>query len=764
MKKFLLLVGAVTAFLAGYGVSDSFAAYPSGGMYGRGEHNGFFTNINDNSGSPVLRQVYDGESIRPDVNDAASFISFIKYTKLDIDNNGSGDARDKTGAAFIIHTMLGSGTSSRGRPPSAAQIAEWEKRVHYLDAHNKVSWRVNYTFNINSYWQATDGGGSNPNDAAFYDEPGGNQTKPSIVFRNMNNSIIYAIKWECANPVGNVSALPPTPEFNMWGGTTVSDSTPIPGDTITFRHHLYNMGPDATNPDTISWRVYQGATQRSSGNAGTFAASGAAGHREDNIGVENYFIPTNTAPGTTICRNIWFSPDTHLGGSQEANEVCAVVQYNYSLTPAINVTVNGGAPSGGTAEAGDSITFTYVVNNTGTTASQTVNCNLYRVVRDGSYTAPNPPDGANNPAGYAPPGIGCPRTFPTGATTLNPGGETITNVTANKTYCQSFFIDPVAQGGGRVGTQSCIRVVAKPYLKVYGGDVSVGGGVESAPYTCAANNNGSAVSWNRGSSPYQGAGVQYAAFVLGRLLYFPTAQSAGSSASAPIALSFANTGSGITNTGSGLYGGSSGSVPCIQDYYASLPSASTTLGTSTNASSLVTGNYSRVGNLTITGGQVNPGQRMTIYVDGDVNITGSITYPGTWTYNNIPMFRLIVRGNIYIAPGVGALDGLYVAQNTTSSNGTIYTCAPGGVPPTLGASLYNDCDDNKLVVNGSFVARNVELLRTRGSLAQSSTDGGPGSTNAAEEFNYNPAFWIAQPNIVEGANSYDAITSLPPVL
>lgn len=763
MKKFLLLLGAMGAFLIGYGASASFAAYPSGGIHGRGEHNGYFTNINDDMGSPVLRRVYDGQAIRPDVVDADSFISFIKYTKLDIDNNGSGDTRDKTGAAFIIHTMIGSGTSSRGRPPTDAQINEWEQRVRYLDYNNKVNWSVNYSYTINSYWQATDGGGSNPNDDAFYDENG---TSPAIVFRNMSNAVVYAIRIECANPVGtgSLGPLPNNPDYNMWGGTTVSDATPGPGDTITFRHYLENIGANATTPNTISWRVYRDATQLFSGNAGTFAGTGTAGARKDNIQVENYVIPANTAPGTQICRQIWFSPDTESGGSQYGTERCATVQYSFAITPILNISVNGAA-STGTAEAGDTITFNYYVQNSGDTMTQPLNCTIYGIVENGSYTKPTAPafDNGSRPAGYVSPVHGCPRSFPRLSTTQLTPSENITAV-ANTTVCRTFILDPKSYTpaptygtGNYAWVEDCIRVVSKPYLKVFGGDVLAGSALETAPATCTNNTNAQIMSWNKRDASYTGAGVQYAAMALNRIGDFASAQRAGASAIAPTDLSFAST---TSNAASGNFGGTFGSAPCIKDYYADKPAGLPT--GSSNISSLGTGQYQITGNTTLSG-NINPGQKTVLYVDGNVNITGNITYPGSWTAGNIPFLLLIVRGNIYIAPGVTGLDGNFVAQGNGATGGVIYTCASGFTPPALGGTLYSTCQ-NKLTVNGSFTANNVEFLRTHGSLRQSTAAEAMGNGNIAEEFIYGPASWMAQPPAIGETTNYDAITSLPPIL
>jgi hypothetical protein len=763
MKKFLLLAGAVGAFLVGYGASASFAAYPSGGIHGRGEHNGYFTNANDDMGSAVLRQVYDGEAIRPDVNDAAAFITFIKHTKLDIDGNGSGDTRDKTGAAFIIHTMLGSSTSARSRPPTAAQIAEWEARVNYLDRHGKVSWRTNYSFTINSYWQATDGGGSNPNDDAFYDENG---TKPSIVFRNMSNQVVYAIKWECANPVGtgSLGPVPNNPEFNMYGATSLNNTTPAPGDTIQFHHRLQNTNTTyATSPDTIAWRVYSGTSAATmttataiTGNAGTFAAN----QSKPNLGTENVTVPINAAPGSQICRRIQFTPDTQNGGTSYSTGACATVQYNYDLNPIINIQVNGGAPVGSTAEAGDSISFTYLVTNSGTTVSESTNCNIYRNERTGAYTPPSPPTASNTPSPFTQPAHGCPRSYPVGSTTLVT--ETVASAAANTTYCRTFLLARSEYGVNvPKGVEQCIKVVAKPYLKVFGGDVMAGSGFETAPSTCSSNTNAQLTAWNRRSAnAYAGAGAQYAVTALNRIGDFASGQRAGASAPTPNTLSFAST---TSNPATGNFGGSFGSVPCIKDYWAgyatSLPDAS-----STTVSSMGTGVY-KLGAGQSIGGNINPGQRTILYVNGNLRITSNISYPGSWSTTNTPSFLLVVKGNIYIDPAVTQISGNIVAQGdgTITGGGIIYTCAGSATQPALGLTMYSDCD-NKLTVNGSFTANKIEFLRTSGSLNQSDINEGPGDGSIAEEFNYSPANWMSQPPVNGDSADYDAITSLPPIL
>src|SRR5690606_4776520 len=91
------------------------------------------------------------------------------------------------------------------------------------------------------------------------------------------------------------------------------------------------------------------------------------------------------------------------------------------------------------------------------------------------------------------------------------------------------------------------------------------------------------------------------------------------------------------------------------------------------------GAYQASGNVTVNvnPGGIGAGRHVTIYVNGNAYISNNITYQST-TYGNIgqiPSFRLIVRGNIYVAPGVTELNGLYVAMsNGTPNSGKFYTC------------------------------------------------------------------------------------------
>jgi len=313
-----------------------------------------------------------------------------------------------------------------------------------------------------------------------------------------------------------------------------------------------------------------------------------------------------------------------------------------------------------------------------------------------------------------------------------------------------------------------VFVAAKPYTRVWGGDISAGNGLADASGNCTAttNSNGAVVGWNRRANPtfaisYAGAAAQFGIFAMARITDFASAYYDAGGATEPQGLSFANTAAVVAN---GDYGGGLNKAGCIADYYGTRPASTAAIPATVAAMS--TGVYGGSGTVTLGGGSVvNPNNRITVYVDGDVYITSDIKYSGSWNISSMPLFELIVRGNIYIDNDVTQLDGVYVAQpNGSGTGGQIHTCATSAAPLAQTA-YYANCT-RKLVVNGLFTANQIQLQRTIGTLSQALVNEQSTSSNVAESFNFGPSLWIKQPvRQTQGATSdYDAIVSLPPVL
>jgi hypothetical protein len=427
----------------------------------------------------------------------------------------------------------------------------------------------------------------------------------------------------------------------------------------------------------------------------------------------------------------------------------------YNLNPAITTTVNGAAISGG-VEVGDTIRFVYTVRNSGTDPSPSTACTIYANVHSGYF----PARGTPSPGGGAGPATGCPRTFNASSTVQLGGPEDVVVSTGNQTICRSLFVSPATSTIASRGVEACIPVINKPYFKVYGAGLSAGAGFETTPGMCTPNTRAAVIGWNRGSANgYAGASVQMAAFALSQIYEVSTAfgNTGAWLAPKPSGLAFANT----TASGS-VYGGMFGSLPCIANYYASKPATArpfTTLAAATTSDA-----YTWSGAVLNLSGALPAGKRVTLYVAGDVFINGDISYPASWTTANMPLFEVIVRGNIYISSTVSRIDGLFIAQKNGAAGGTIFTCALSAAPLAPDASLFNRCN-RKLTINGVFVASQVRLLRTNGTVHQATAGETNSSGTIAEVFNFNPALWTAQPiGPVSSTAEYDAINSLPPIL
>ncbi len=371
-----------------------------------------------------------------------------------------------------------------------------------------------------------------------------------------------------------------------------------------------------------------------------------------------------------------------------------------------------------------------------------------------------------------------------GSGSINPGGSSATatssSVTAPAgfgTYDMSSSIRNSPTGSNLVVCNNPgedLSTEEQPFFVVRGGDVAAS--VVDAPTGCqgwgpitAPPGSVPIAAWNNGTSGLgnAGAGTNLAAFSRGQIRRFASAQGRNTFPRPTSELSFSSIVFGDLFGGVLTY-----SRPCPTDYAATRlatttsPIAGTTTVPSTNNA------YYASSNLVINSGgppiTIGLNSRPVFYVDGDVYINSNIQLAsGAATIAQLPNFYLVVKGNIWIAPSVTQLDGVYIAQPSGAANsGRIYTCSLrfGGInlPPTAGMlSNSGVCRTNQLTVNGAFLAKELKLYRTNGSII---------ANNPAEIFNVTPSTWLAVPCAISGcsatgnADGYDAITSLPPVL
>jgi hypothetical protein len=716
-KHIFLALAIVSAFFVGYGSTAIFAAgYPSGGVYGRAEHRGYFTNTHDTYGTYVLPDDYDGMAVPSDVDTIDEFVHFIKYTKLDLDDNGSGNTQEKTGAAFIIHTMIGTAAGSRNRPPTTAQIAEWEGRVRYAAEMGRITWKYNYSYTLNSFYQGARGGGT-PNDDAFYDDIG---TASTIVFRNASGTIVYGIRRQCANPVGNGSITPPPNDydFTMTGRTTTDRTTAEPGDTITFRHYVRNGGPTSTYPTNISWvtESMPGAASTGSGSGGVFTDG-----QEKLVRTEPVIVPANATAGQQICRRVGYTPTNETGGANgRGAQVCASVVIPAKLRAAMSVNPAAMAP-------GDTATFTPVVSATSNASPINVTCSITRTVY--------PAAGGSTSLGAQP----CQTTGGNNTITIGSGASVqlrqntyaaADNITIGSRVCDVITItDPSAAGyyndAADRTAEACVRIAKSPYVHFTGGDVWAGGGFAAvSPGTCL--NNAKITTVTRGQAltadgTRPGSGTAYAAFALGRITEF------GSASMAQVTATGAGDNWTFANTNTANLGFFNSGQHCIPDYVTNYQSATVVSGANVNVGGGGSGAWRVTGDATFVGASLGAGSQRVYLVNGNVTINNNITYPANFSSGtDVASLVIIATGDIRVAAAVTQLDGMFI------SRGTFYSCYPKTEPATL-----STCNQ-RLTVNGSVSANRVDLFRTAGA------DGTTPATQKepAEVFNLSPEVYI----------------------
>jgi hypothetical protein len=625
-----------------------------------------------------------------------------------------GSYQDQIGAAFIIDHMLGQG-SFAGRGAAAAGVGyarsnfgTWQNLVNtYASSPNPGSFGVQW-----NVWR----NGVNPNSAFFFDinDDALHQYIPGVddgpVIRFYWPGGEFLIQRVCGNLLGSLS--PPPSNRPPSGSISVSCNFATGQQTATYSF---------SDPDGTTWG---------------FIGTGAWNNWPPNpTGTYTVAIPQSaTNPYVAQVVNLAVYDSGPLGDGLYHTVASANTQ-----TPC--VTFACGAMTTTPTLIDPTMNFSVTVNVTNN-VSQTppgATMNLRITPPAGaiySYNNTQPAGGGGSVSTNTFSGLG-----PTNASGVYNVTWTLNAPSVSKT-CTSTF-----------------PVVYLPYLNVYGGDVTTGASADystaTGASTCNTTNAASGVfSWNNHTTNFSGGGAQYAVQALAQIEDFASAQS--SSSPAPTGLSFANIytppDASKLNAAQGLFGGYFGATTGDCDFTSDIVTAPTTSDTV-------------IGTTTVP-----LGTRVVQYIKGaDVFINGSgIKYAGSGGWispSQIPYFKLVVvGGNIYVGSGVAQLDGLYVSEPDGGRGGTIYTCASGlraPANPAL-AGFYTTCN-SQLAINGSFVAKQVQFLRSYGSLGQARATDSVTSNHSAEVFNYTPELWLPRGGNTPNSG-YTAITGLPPIL
>jgi uncharacterized repeat protein (TIGR01451 family) len=680
--KIILAVGVLLSFYVGY--AGSAQAWP--GVPDRDRWYGYFKNQRQTFGDDVL---VGGIPAYVDTGD--EFIAFIEG-KLAA---GPGSANG-VGAAFIIQTMIG---LSRNLPPTAAEVKEWEDRVHYNEFTGRITWHSWSSYTVNSYYQP------GPVDDAFYYENG---TSDNVAFRNPDGSVAYMLRRECANPVGNLAPIPDT-NYTLTGQTTVNKATAFPGDSVTYTHTIHNAGPD---PATTNWASRVSPTNTNLATGSTTINSGGNFVRN-----ENFTIPANAPFGETFCRYIYFSPATNGFGQGQSVPACVQVVADFETIPTV-------VPSATTAQQNDSITFTYRIQITGNTRSTGMACRIVGSNQPPGYTPLPQQDVDKNPPLVPQPTTNCLVEFPKNSTTVIATETTnVGNLSPGSRVCRTLVINPREETGGfRSSAEACVVIAKTPYVHFMGNDVWAGGGFQAVNPACNTSAKIQTIGRTLQDTTVAGSAVEYGAFALNKITNFGSANK-GLVDPAGVAgkvLTFSN----FDNNNLGFYGASQ---HCINDYvekYSSTPVTAEPIAV--NVAGKGSGTWHFTGAHQFSGA-VPAGVQQVYLVEGDVTITNNLQYPASYgSVSDIPSLIVIATGNITVQSGVQQMDGLFVTR------GIFATCDPA--PGNLSVSICA----NQLVVNGSVIANQINLLRTHGA------DGSDDTARKvpAEVFNFNAEMYM----------------------
>ncbi|MBX4197090.1 hypothetical protein KW801_00855 [Candidatus Saccharibacteria bacterium] len=459
---------------------------------------------------------------------------------------------------------------------------------------------------------------------------------------------------------------------------------------------------------------------------------------------------------TTYNNNGFWNPanDANQGGFYYG-----ITKVDSYTTPTNCMDAYCGQPSASDAEPGQTKQFSYGIHVTNLT-QRTYSSND----GNGYHFTVNTSGGFANVSGAS----ASPDVLPGDPTDIN------VNFTARLDYNGQFSISMYFQGGlislpglANPCPPGEVTPASRSYFEVRAGDLSTGGGFGRASDSqCSTSAPGyispatTGYDYAGGIRAYgipnqsRGSEAEFGALSLGLTLgslggpigFFSGHGELMSNSGAPNAPNGGNLG-GYLNPGG------TSAAHCVNDFFTKtrLPNTTPT-GFSGGSVSGLNGQYEANGDITINASNIAPGQRLTLYVTGNVTIDGNINYAAQWdptTRTNVPYFALIVKGNITLTSGVGRLEGLYVAQPNKPTNGIFSTCL--------------DFCANQLIVNGAVIAQQVSLTRAHGTVGPLDADVNGLTQQPAEIFNYVPSMVIGLPFFNQNYNALESLFSLPPV-
>ncbi len=283
--------------------------------------------------------------------------------------------RDKVGAAFIFHTMMGHSPGVKVDDITGAQFDELRNRLYaFVQDGGRISRNGSYSPNVveNTYTQDGDNvcpdGRNDPDmndddsdlDVAWYND---SLSAAAYVFAKGGDEY-YVIKEDCANPLGTLRMIPEAwkvegnsqvrvkkqgkSSYEQYKTTYNENANPgvTIGDKVQWKHYLENVSP--TDSPELDIRYYY----RASGLFGDKIIHDYDGFVIDGgdddttlTDIEGELPSSSSNPvsinnqdlvGRWLCQHVSFSPASPGDdGDYDSDEACVYVQYKYELTPSL---------------------------------------------------------------------------------------------------------------------------------------------------------------------------------------------------------------------------------------------------------------------------------------------------------------------------------------------------------------------------------------------------------------------------------------------
>ena len=518
-----------------------------------------------------------------------------------------------------------------------------------------------------------------------------------------------------------------------------------------------------------------------------------------------YVVKSGDA-GQTLCQ--WLRMSWNYNGWKQrlTPKACVRIPYHYpgcpegdpSCTPN-NCTMRGDCPGGtpvkrgvkpsvsaqpATVEAGGTATFTYNLNNAGPTKSKDLHYQAYTfILRSGAGLPDNSPRTVAYPMSWGAVGCGgrhvgwgsyrdgkCAGGI-SGNTVVYPGKDVhmtrqyrVADLGAERwlaqpgdKICSYLALDQRWNVYNDVDSRTfvasniaCVTITKKPSLQLIGSDSYAKDGFTGSD----VRENIVPGTDKRGSYSQYGllTGDKNGVTSFGSAGYTTASQANHHLA---CKLSYANTGN-VKDDCNDLKGLRSAGLYKNPLSMPSLTNAKPLPGGSNVNLGGLSGSYYRSGNLTISASILQPGQHITIFVDGDVTISDNINTDWSFQYtklSEIPSFT-IKANNIKVNPGVRLITGTYVAKDHFES------CNNGAQEKGFTLGVEGVCK-NKLKVNGAIVSENSPFFRRTFGAGNLSDDYQWETNNissTAEWINYTPNLWLTTSNGSSG-NQLEGLTT-----